>query len=217
MIGGEDHRPLHVAQMLQSLDGNPCEYTRERKQEHRLCDRAKRTEGQRAIPGGKLHRLGRRLGGAGAAASRSRSATVLTFENAVSSIVVFSASSSATIISMRSSELSPISSSVAPGSSYGLPCTARSWSRCCDRSMPPSRAARPSAATRESRGALVFSCLPCAAAHRQATLRRANPLMVRELRVRRLDDIGWIRAWCDDERTCTRSSPFCVTPTAANP
>ena len=78
MIGREDHRPFHVAQMRQSLDVDPGKHTRERQQERRLCDRAKRAErAARDSRTGKSTGSGAGSAGAGAAASRSRSATVV--------------------------------------------------------------------------------------------------------------------------------------------
>ena len=100
--------------MLAALDAHPREHARERQDPGRQADAADRARRPRSVPRREVDRLGRRrvarrrAARPASAAGRCRARR----QNAPSSMRVWNASSSATISSTRSSELSPSSSSV---------------------------------------------------------------------------------------------------------
>ena len=63
VVGCENHRPLQLLEMFETLHRDPGKDTRERQEKNRLAHGADRLNRPQPIPSWKLHRLGHRLGG----------------------------------------------------------------------------------------------------------------------------------------------------------
>ena len=144
MIGGEDDRTIDGPQMLAPRDVQVREHARERQNPGRQRQAAYERHDRSAVPRRERDRL---LGGLRRprAASRAafRSPTLAASANCASSMRVWNRSSSATISSTRSSELSPSSSIVV------VPLTSRPRAK---RAMSASTESPPSARDRRRAG-----------------------------------------------------------------
>ena len=196
----EDHRGVHVAcgsrrkspargstRGSPSVDVNPGEQPRDGKdpgRQARATDGARRP---RSVPRRKLDRFDRCAGLAALLDDRPEGGQIRASANAFSSMCVPNASSSATISSTRSSELSPSSSIVVADVRSSRPALPRAWT--AGRRRRRAAPGRRDASTPRSRRASTCRCLRCAAAPLPARPQRANLLMIGKLAVRTTDDV----------------------------